>query len=81
MSDPGANPFAKYAAAPAPSANPFAKYAAPATGQSNTAEALGIPEDRGGFKQALLHGASFGLSDELMSGMSAPVEYGLDTLT
>lgn len=84
MADPAVNPFAKYAPAPAsaaPSANPFAKYAAPAAGATDKSAELGIGGDKGSFGGALAHGATFGLSDEIESGLAAPVQYGLDTLT
>lgn len=87
MSDPGANPFAKYApAAPQASDNPFAKYAGPNTSISNMSddqarEKLGIPQYQGRLSDTILKGATFGLNDEIGAGMEAPLQYGLDTVT
>src|SRR4051812_6732991 len=83
MADPAVNPFAKYvapAAAPPPGAtNPFAKYvASPAVSMQDK---LGIPKAEGSFLGAVAHGGSFGLSDEIEAGLSAPLQYGIDTLT
>lgn len=81
MADAAANPFAKYVApaeaSPPPPTNPFAKYVAP----PKDAAALGIPAYHGDFMGAVIHGGSFGLSDEIGAGLSAPVQYGIDKLT
>jgi hypothetical protein len=78
MADDSANPFAKYVQADA-APNPFAKYAS--GGSKFTPASLGIPEDKGSLSGAIVHGASFGLSDEVMAGLSAPLQYGIDSLT
>lgn len=35
----------------------------------------------GSFSESIAHGGTFGLSDEIEAGLSAPLQYGLDTLT
>lgn len=44
-------------------------------------EKLGIPKYHGNFSDVVMHGGTFGLSDEIGAGLSAPVQYGIDKLT
>jgi hypothetical protein len=46
----------------------------------NSADRLGIPQDKASFTDAMLHGGTFGLSDEIGAGLSAPLQYGIDKL-
>lgn len=81
MADPAPNPFAKYAQ-PSANANPFAKYAPHGSAGAEDAHGgLETPTTTGDFKSAMLHGASFGLSDEIEAGIAAPLMYGVDKLT
>jgi hypothetical protein len=60
---------------------PLSDEAAMAYARPNSPEKLRIPRDEGSFTGAVLHGASFGLSDELEAGLVSPVMYGIDKLT